>query len=121
MDAAVICTPAATHLDSPAGLRAGKHVLVEKPITDDVAEADELDRPRRGADRSLLRGHTFLYNAGVRKVKEYIDDGAVGDIYYLYARRTNLGPIRADVNALWDLAPHDISIFNYLLDTSPNG
>jgi predicted dehydrogenase len=63
-------------------------------------------------------GHTFLFNAGVMKVKEYMQKGD-GRVYYLYARRTNLGPIRRDVNALWDLAPHDIAIFNYLLDSTP--
>jgi predicted dehydrogenase len=67
----------------------------------------------------LMVGHTFLYNPGVTKVKEYIGRGDLGRVYYLYARRTNLGPIRRDVNALWDLAPHDISIFNYLLDSVP--
>ena len=63
-------------------------------------------------------GHTFIFNAGVRKVKEYVQEDS-GRVYYLYARRTNLGPIRRDVNALWDLAPHDIAIFNYLLDGTP--
>jgi predicted dehydrogenase len=69
--------------------------------------------------RTLLVGHTFLYNAGVKKAKEYIANESLGDVYYLYARRTSLGPIRHDVNALWDLAPHDVAIFNYLLDTPP--
>src|SRR5437762_14230548 len=63
-------------------------------------------------------GHTFIFNAGVRKVKEYVQQDS-GRVYYLYARRTNLGPIRRDVNALWDLAPHDIAIFNYLLNSTP--
>src|SRR5437879_11428181 len=63
-------------------------------------------------------GHTFIFNAGVRKVKEYVQEES-GRVYYLYASRTNLGPIRHDVNALWALAPHDISIFNYLLDSTP--
>jgi predicted dehydrogenase len=64
-------------------------------------------------------GHTFLYNPGIGKIRQYIIDGRLGRIYYLYARRTNLGPIREDVNALWDLAPHDVSIFNYFLDSTP--
>ena len=63
-------------------------------------------------------GHTFVYNAGIRKVKEYID-ASRGNVYYLYSSRTNLGPIRRDVNAFWDLASHDIAIFNFLLDSTP--
>jgi predicted dehydrogenase len=68
---------------------------------------------------TLMVGHTFLYNAGIRKVKECINPDDMGQIYYLYSCRTNLGPIRKDVNVLWDLAAHDISIFNYLLDSTP--
>ena len=117
VEAAVIATNAATHADlATRALDAGLHVLVEKPLTaDSVAAVDLIDlAEKRG--RVLLVGHTFLYNAGVRKVKEYVDRDAV---YYMYARRTNLGPIRRDVNAVWDLAPHDVSIFNYLLDDTP--
>ena len=68
---------------------------------------------------TLMVGHTFVYNAAVRKVREYMDAGTLGDIYYMYARRTSLGPIRTDVNALWDLASHDVSIFSYLLGSQP--
>jgi predicted dehydrogenase len=120
VDAAVICTQANTHR-AIAGhaLELGKHVLVEKPFTIDVADADELIYLAEIADRVLLTGHTFLYNGGVRRVKSLMDEGALGDVYYLYARRTNLGPFRADVNALWDLAPHDVAIFNYLLEEAP--
>jgi predicted dehydrogenase len=67
----------------------------------------------------LMVGHTFLFNSGIRKVKDYVDRHELGHVYYLYARRTNLGPIRTDVNALWDLAPHDVSIFNFLLGAVP--
>ena len=120
VEAAVICTQAATHREiAGRALALGKHVLVEKPLTVDVAEADELIELAEKVDRVLLTGHTFLYNDGVRSVKTLMDDGALGDLYYLYARRTNLGPFRADVNALWDLAPHDVAIFNYLLDDDP--
>jgi predicted dehydrogenase len=100
-------------------LRAGKHVLVEKPITTKGDEAIELIDFAQSRGLTLMVGHTFLYNPGIRKLKDYIQQGDLGRVYYLYARRTNLGPIRRDVNALWDLAPHDISIFNYLLHSTP--
>jgi predicted dehydrogenase len=93
--------------------------LVEKPITTQVAQAEELIALSESKAVTLMVGHTFLYNAGVRKVKSYIEEAKLGRIYYVYARRTNLGPIRKDVNALWDLASHDVSIFNYLLDGVP--
>ena len=120
VEAAVICTQAASHR-AVAGLalQAGKHLLVEKPLTVTVAEADELIELASAEDRVLLTGHTFLYNPGVKQVKRLVSDGALGRTYYLYARRTNLGPFRSDVNALWDLAPHDIAIFNHLLDALP--
>jgi predicted dehydrogenase len=120
VDAVVVCTPATTHYEvARRCLEAGKHVLVEKPITTRVTEAEELNKLAEATGLTLMVGHTFIYNPGVRKVKNYIQQGAVGQIYYLYAQRTNLGPIRSDVNALWDLAPHDVSIFNYFLDSSP--
>lgn len=118
--AVVISTQARTHFDLARGcLAAGKHVLIEKPLTTTTIEADRLLMLAETNKVILMVGHTFLYNAGIRKVKEYLDRALVGQIYYLYARRTNMGPIRCDVNALWDLAPHDISIFNYLLGCSP--
>jgi predicted dehydrogenase len=120
VDAVVVCTPAQTHhLVARQCLLAGKHVLVEKPLTTSVDDAQDLDALARSQELVLMVGHTFVYNAGIRKVKEYIQNKAIGRVYYLYSRRTNLGPIRHDVNALWDLAAHDISIFNYLLDATP--
>jgi len=120
IDAAVICTPATTHHEVAAPLlEAGKHVLVEKPITTEAAEARRLIEQAESAGLTLMVGHTFLFNPGIEAVKRYIDKGTIGRLHYLYAQRTNLGPIRYDVNALWDLAPHDISIFNYLLDGNP--
>lgn len=120
VDAAVICTEATSHYGvARRCLAAGRHVLAEKPMTTTVAEAEELIALAESKGVTLMVGHTFLYNSGVRKVKTYIEQAEVGRVYYLYARRTNLGPIRRDVNALWDLAPHDVSIFNYLMDSVP--
>ncbi len=120
VDAAVVCTEATGHYRvARRCLAAGKHVLVEKPMTMTMTEAKELIALAESKGVTLMVGHTFLYNAGIRKVKAYIEQAEVGRVYYLYARRTNLGPIRWDVNALWDLAPHDVSIFNYLLDSVP--
>ncbi|MFL5735303.1 MAG: Gfo/Idh/MocA family protein [Chloroflexia bacterium] len=118
--AAVVCTEAKSHHGVVRScLEAGKHVLVEKPITTTASDARDLIDLADANGVTLMVGHTFLYNPGVTKIKEYIRRGDLGRLYYLYARRTNLGPIRRDVNALWDLAPHDISIFNYLLDSVP--
>ncbi len=120
VDAALICTPATAHFAvTKQCIEAGKHILVEKPIATTVADSNELIRLAELHRVTLMVGHTFMFNAGIRKVKEYLDLDEIGHVYYLYARRTNLGPIRHDVNALWDLAPHDISIFNYLLDSVP--
>ena len=119
VDAVVVCTEATTHFNVTRRLLlAGKHVLVEKPLTTIAADAEKLIDIAESNSAILMVGHTFLFNAGVRKVKEYMRRDS-GRVYYLYARRTNLGPIRRDVNALWDLAPHDIAIFNYLLDSVP--
>jgi len=93
-------------------------VLVEKPLAATSKDAEDLMHLAEERGRVLMVGHTFLYNAGIRKVKEYIVAGT-HRIYYLHACRTNLGPIRRDVNALWDLATHDVAIFNYLLGCSP--
>ena len=119
VEAVVVCTEASTHFNVTRRLlMAGKHVLVEKPLTTIAADSEKLIDLAESNSAILMVGHTFIFNAGVRKVKEYVQDDR-GRVYYLYARRTNLGPIRRDVNALWDLAPHDIAIFNYLLGTTP--
>jgi predicted dehydrogenase len=120
VQAAVVCTPAVTHREvAELALKAGKHVLVEKPLTTSVVEADDLVELADACQRVLLVSHTFLYNQGVRKIKALMSADVLGAVYYVYARRTNLGPIRSDVNAVWDLAPHDVAIFNYLLDATP--
>jgi len=120
VDAVVVCTPAASHYGvARRCLEAGKHILVEKPLTTSSQHATELAELAASQGRVLLVGHTFLYNQGIMKLKDCIVSGEVGQLYYMYARRTNLGPIRMDVNALWDLAPHDVAIFNYLTGSRP--
>jgi predicted dehydrogenase len=120
VDAVVIATPASTH-DDLVGRALGSHlhVLVEKPMALDADRCLALCDLADTVGRVLMVGYTFLYNAGVRKMKECMAPGQFGRVYYLHAARTNLGPIRHDVNAVWDLAPHDIAIFNYLLDQQP--
>jgi predicted dehydrogenase len=120
VDAAIICTEATTHYNAVQQcLEAGKHVLVEKPLSTSVVDAEALIAKAETTEKILMVGHTFIYNPGIRKIKEYIATPGIGRIYYLYSSRTNLGPIRRDVNALWDLAPHDVAIFNFLLDSTP--
>jgi predicted dehydrogenase len=120
VDAVVVATPATTHFPiAQQCLLMGKHVLVEKPLTTSVEDGEALVRAAEGQERVLMVGHTFLYNAGIRKVKELVSGDGFGKIYYLHATRTNMGPVRHDVNALWDLAAHDVAIFNYLLDAQP--
>lgn len=120
VDAVVISTPTVTHYDlASAALRAGKHVLVEKPIATSVAEAEELCALAEAGGRVLMVGHVFLFNAAIRRVGEYLRDGRLGQVFYLSMVRTNLGPIRSDVNAAWDLAAHDVSIANAWMGTAP--
>lgn len=117
VDAVVIATPAATHHNlARQALEAGKAVFVEKPLAMTVAEAEELGRLSAAVRRPLMVGHTFLYNAAVRRMKQLLDSGEVGAVFYLYCSRLNLGKVRSDVNAWWNLAPHDVSILLYLLD-----
>jgi predicted dehydrogenase len=121
IDSAVICTPATTHHEvSRRALLAGKHLLVEKPLTRVAEDAEELISIARERDLTLMVGHTFIHNPAVRKVKSFVERGDAGKLYYLYSQRTNMGPIRKDVNAIWDLAPHDVSIFNYLVGSRPD-
>ena len=120
VDAIVVATNATSHFQvARQCLLSGKHVLVEKPLATTVADVEALIQTAEERKVILMVGHTFLYNAGIRKVKELISTNDFGRVYYLHATRTNMGPIRDDVNALWDLASHDVSIFNYLLDEQP--
>ncbi|NOZ19786.1 MAG: Gfo/Idh/MocA family oxidoreductase [Planctomycetes bacterium] len=118
--AVVVCTPASTHYSVASQcLEAGKSVLVEKPITTSSADAEKLSELAKAKGLTLMVGHTFLFNDAVVKMKEFLQDEGFGELYYLHSRRNNLGPIREDVSAVWDLVPHDVSIFRFLLDAEP--
>ncbi|RJX31615.1 MAG: gfo/Idh/MocA family oxidoreductase [Desulfarculus sp.] len=120
VQAIAIETPASTHYAlSRQALQAGKHVYCEKPLTIDPQEGRELCRLAEERDRKLLVGFTFLYNKGVHKLRELIQSGRLGDIYYICCTRTHLGLVRNDVDVVWDLVPHDISIINYVTGLTP--
>ena len=120
VDAVAICVPTRKHFEiARDALNAGKHVLCEKPLCADVAEAQELEALSKARGLILMTGHVFLFNPGILKLRELITAGAPGRLYYLRALRTNLGPVRQDVNSVYDLASHDISIFNFLLGAEP--
>ena len=121
IDAVVLATEAESHYAmAREALEYGKHVFVEKPLTRTVAEAEDLVDLAIKKRRVLMVGHTFLFNEAVRKIKSYIDSGELGDIYYILARRLNLGKVRRDINAWWNLAPHDVSIILYWLNETPH-
>lgn len=117
----VVATPARTHFTlARDALAAGKHVLVEKPLTMDLDEGAALIALARQQQLTLMVGHVFEYNPAVRYIKTLIEQGELGEIFYLYSRRVNLGRVQSDVNALWSIAPHDISIALYLLGQMPD-
>jgi predicted dehydrogenase len=116
----VIATPAATHADLACrALAAGKHVLVEKPLALSVADAERVARAAAASGRVLLVGHLMVFHPAVVRLKELVASGQLGDLYYLHARRVNLGRLRHDENALWSFAPHDLSMIDALLDATP--
>jgi len=120
VDAVVIATPARSHYElARTALLAGKHVFVEKPLAMSIPEARTLVTLAAEQQRILMVGHVFEYNPAVRYIRQAIEQGELGDIFYLYSRRVNLGRVQSDVNALWSIAPHDISIALYLLDQMP--
>lgn len=120
IDAVVISTPTSTHYRFvKEALEAGKDVLCEKPLCLSVKEGDVLRRLAKKKRRILMVGHVFLFNPGIRKLKELLERKSCGRLYYMHSERTNLGPFRSDVNAAWDLASHDISIFDFFLNDSP--
>jgi predicted dehydrogenase len=117
----VIATPLSTHYSlTRDALNAGKHVLCEKPLCETTSQARELVELAQKRGLVLMTGHVFLFNPGIIKVKELVDKGDAGRLYYLSALRTNLGPIRQDCNAAFDLATHDVSIFNWIMGSEPS-
>jgi predicted dehydrogenase len=121
IDAVVIATPVSTHFDlAMQALHAGKHVLVEKPLTATVEQGERLLEEAARCRRVLMVDHTFVYTGAVRKIKELVDSGQLGQLYYYDSVRVNLGLFQHDVNVLWDLAVHDLSIMAYVLGVRPN-
>jgi len=122
VDAVVIATNASTHVRlAREALLAGKHVLVEKPIAVSGQDAEELIQLAECSGLTLMVGHTFLYHPAVRALHDIVQSGELGEIYYAHAQRLNLGQFQRDINVLWDLAPHDLSILMYVLGMNPIG
>jgi len=120
VDAVVIATPARSHFElANAALYAGKHVLLEKPMCTSVSDARGLVAAAASARRVLMHGHVFVYNSGIEYIREGLRRGDFGAAQYVHATRTNLGPIRQDVNVVEDLATHELTIFDYLFDRPP--
>jgi predicted dehydrogenase len=120
VDAVAICTPVATHFElARAALLAGKHVLVEKPLTDSARDAEALVELADRERRVLQVDHTFVYNPAVQRIRSLVDAGELGELLYIDCVRINLGLFQSDVNVLWDLAPHDLSVVCALVDRPP--
>jgi predicted dehydrogenase len=120
IDAVAISTPVSTHFTlAMEALQSGKHVLVEKPITADSEEASRLIDEAARRNLVLMVDHTFVYTGAVRKMRELISSGSLGEIYYYDSARVNLGLFQHDVNVIWDLAVHDLSIMDYILPEEP--
>lgn len=120
IDAVVVATPPETHMKlAVEALRAGKHVFVEKPLALSTAEGTAMVEEAQKAQRVLIVGHTFVYTAAVNKIKEVIASGELGQVMYISTTRVNLGIFQENINVVWDLAPHDVSILNFILDAPP--
>lgn len=120
IDAVAIVTPVSYHYElAKKALENGKHVFVEKPFTATSEQAEELIELAERKNLQIMVDHTFLFTGAVRKIKQLIDDGTVGSLYYYDSTRVNLGLFQHDVNVLWDLAPHDLAIMDYLLGLKP--
>ncbi len=119
LDAVIIVTPAQNHFElAKKFLSNNKHVLVEKPLTDKLEDAQTLVKLSKAKNKFLMVDHTFEFNSAIKRLKKFIEDGELGKIYYIYGNYNALGPIRRDVSAMWDL-PHFIYVVNFLLNNSP--
>ena len=120
VDAVAVITPVSTHFElARKALENGKHVFVEKPFTATVAQAEELIAVAARKKLIIMVDHTFIFTGAVRKIKQLIDEKTLGDLYYYDSVRVNLGLFQKDVNVIWDLAPHDLAVMDYLLDERP--
>src|ERR1051326_599460 len=121
IDAVAVITPVWTHFElAKAALQNGKHVFVEKPFTSTVAQAEELIELGIQKKRTIMVDHTFLFTGAVKKIRELIDADTLGNLYYYDSTRVNLGLFQHDVNVLWDLAPHDLSVMDHLIKAKPD-
>jgi predicted dehydrogenase len=120
IDTVAVISPVWTHYElAKAALENGKHVFVEKPFTINTAQGEELVELAEKRNLKIMVDHTFLFTGAVKKISQLIDEGALGKLYYYDSTRVNLGLLQHDVNVLWDLAPHDLSIMDYLIKESP--
>ena len=120
IDAVAVITPVWTHFEfAKAALENGKHVFVEKPFTSSTAQAEELIELATRKNLQIMVDHTFLFTGAVQKIRQLIDDGTLGKLYYYDSTRVNLGLFQHDVNVIWDLAPHDLSIMDHLMGAEP--
>jgi len=120
IDAVAVVTPVWTHYElAKAALENGKHIFVEKPFTSNVAQAEELIELAAKKNLKIMVDHTFLFTGAVRKIRQLLDEDALGKLYYYDSTRVNLGLFQHDVNVIWDLAPHDLSIMDYLIQQRP--
>jgi predicted dehydrogenase len=120
IDAVAVITPVWTHFElAKAALENGKHVFVEKPFTSSTAQAKELIELAERKNLQIMVDHTFLFTGAVKKIRQLVDEGAMGDLYYYDSTRVNLGLFQHDINVLWDLAPHDLSIMDHVINKKP--
>ena len=121
IDAIAVVTPVSTHFDlAKAALENGKHVFIEKPFTSTTHQAEELIELAERKKLTIMVDHTFLFTGAVRKIRELLDDGVLGDLYYYDSTRVNLGLFQHDVSVVWDLAPHDLAIMDFLIRAKPD-
>ena len=120
IDAIAVVTPVSTHFElAKAALENGKHVFIEKPLTATTQQAEELIELGLRKQLTIMVDHTFLFTGAVTKIRQLIDDGVLGDLYYYDSTRVNLGLFQHDVSVIWDLAPHDLSIMDFLIQSQP--